>query len=265
MRRVYAVVVLAAALMIAGAAQAATVLVTGANRGIGLALATHYSEQGWTVIATARSPDGAPELAALAAKHKAVVVERLDVTDLAGIRALAARYQGRPIDVVINNAGVMGNTDHQQLGGFDRETFHTMLDVNTFGPLAVTEAFLENVRASDQKKVVTITSVESSMVRAPRAFGMLFYKISKAAVNMSMQELKAEPRGKGIVFAMIAPGFVETDLADELRASPLGRGRNIPQGIPPARSAAGIARVIDGLTLENAKVIYNYDGSTIPF
>jgi NAD(P)-dependent dehydrogenase (short-subunit alcohol dehydrogenase family) len=254
-----------AAFMLAGAAQAATVLITGANRGIGLGLATHYAEQGWTVIATTRSPDAAPELASLAAKHKGVVVERLDVTDLAGIKALAARYRNRPIDVLINNAGVMGNTDHQQLGGFDRDSFHAMLDVNTFGPLAVTEAFLENVRASDQKKVVTITSVESSMVRASRAFGMLFYKISKAGVNMSMQELKAEPRGQGVIFGMIAPGFVETDLAGELRASPLGRGRNIPQGIAPARSAAGIATVIGQLTLENAKVIYNYDGSTIPF
>ncbi len=192
-RNICASVAIAVTLLLANTASAATVLITGANRGIGLALAQHYAGQGWSVIATARLPKRAPELQQLAANSRTVAVEPLDVTDLEGVKALAARYRGKPIDVLINNAGVMGNTDHQEIGGFNRDSFHAILDVNTFGPLAVTEAFLDNVRTSDQKKVVTITSVESSMVRAPRALGMLFYKISKAGGNMAMQELKAQP------------------------------------------------------------------------
>lgn len=246
-------------------AMAETVLITGSDRGLGYEFAKQYAEKGWTVIATARAPNDSTELQALAKAHRNVRVEQLDVTDLPGIKALAARYKNAPIDILINNAGVLLNTEHQEIGGFNRETFVRVMDVNTFGALAVTEAFLDNVKVSGQKKVVSITSGASSVSRAPNSFGMLFYKISKAGLNMAMQELKAEPKAKGVVFGMVAPGFVETALAAELRSSSLGRGRQINQGITPTKSVGGMIEVIGRLDAETSKTMYNYDGSAIAF
>lgn len=107
-----------------GAAQAATVLITGSNRGLGLEFATQYAERSWDVIATARSPSDDEELKALAAKHKNVTIEKLDVTDMAEIDTLAAKYKGKPIDLLLDNAGVLGGGPEQSLGNFSQERFH---------------------------------------------------------------------------------------------------------------------------------------------
>jgi NAD(P)-dependent dehydrogenase (short-subunit alcohol dehydrogenase family) len=265
MKRLLNVVLAVGAAFYANSALAETVLITGSDRGIGFEFARQYADKGWTVIATTRSPDRAKELQALAKDHSNVVVERLDVTDLPGIKALAARYKDKPIGVLINNAGVLLNTDDQEIGGFNRDTFHQVIDVNTYGALAVTEAFLDNVKASGEKKVVSITSGAGSLTRAAGSFGMLFYKISKVSLNMAMQELKAEPKAKGVIFGMVAPGFVETPLATELRQSSLGRGRNIPQGITPAQSVSGMIQVISRLDPQNSRNVFDYNGSTLPY
>ena len=101
-------------------ADASTVLITGTNRGIGLELVKQYAEKGWTVIATARNPDAATDLKALAAKHKSITVEKLDVTDVKAIEALAAKHKGKPIDVLINNAGTLGDVQKQTAGTLDQ-------------------------------------------------------------------------------------------------------------------------------------------------
>ena len=107
-----------------GAAQAATVLITGSNRGLGLEFATQYAERSWDVIAIARSPSDDEELKALAAKHKNVTIEKLDVTDMAEIDTLAAKYKGKPIDLLLDNAGVLGGGPERSLGNFSQERFH---------------------------------------------------------------------------------------------------------------------------------------------
>ena len=143
-----------------------TVLITGGNRGLGLEFARQYAARGWTVIATARNPDEALELRELAIRD-GVTIERLDVLDREAIAALAARYEGKPIDLLINNAGIGGDPALQALGSFDYELFEEAMAVNVYGPLAVSEAFLANVAASRHKKIVAITSGWGVFAAAP--------------------------------------------------------------------------------------------------
>jgi len=127
-------VVLCAALAATfGTAHAATVLITGADRGLGLEFTRQYAARGDTVIATCRHPEDAAELQGLAAAKKTIVVERLDVTDEAGVRSLATKYHGKPIDVLVNNAGILGDRDGQSLGTYSLKVFHDVMDVNAQG------------------------------------------------------------------------------------------------------------------------------------
>ena len=147
---------------------APTVLITGANRGIGLELARQYADKGWNVIATSRHLPGDAALAALgevAARHPQVALEKLDVSDTASIRAVAEKYHGQPIDVVINNAAnveatfaadmAAANTPFEKL---DFDAARRDFDVNTLGAMRVTQAFLPNVEHSKQKKVISVSS-----------------------------------------------------------------------------------------------------------
>ena len=262
MRNVFISAVLAAGLLAAGAAHAATVLITGTNKGIGLEFTKQYAEKGWTVIATARRPDEAKDLKALAAKHKNIMVEKLDVVDLDSVKALATKYKGKPIDVLINNAAILGATKEEVVGAFNRETFRQIMDTNVYGTLAVTEALLENVKTSEQKKVVVITSQAGSISQAGFVGGILFYRMSKAAVNMAMQTLKADTKGHGIIFASVAPGLVDTEMEKQLQgALPI----EMPKPISPAESVAGMIKVIEGLNAQNSAKVFNYSGENIPF
>lgn len=247
----------AALTMVAGAANASTVLITGTNRGIGLELAKQYAELGWDVIATARNPDTASELKALAAKHAKLKVEKLDVTDVKAIEALAAKYKGTAVDVVINNAGTLGDVPKQTAGSLDQAEFLAIINANTFGALKVSEAFKPHLAASQMKKVFAMTSGLGSSELTARRGGFLAYRASKAALNVSFRALAADWRADGIMVGIIAPGMVETDL---LRASGF-RGK----GITTEESAAGMIKVIDGMTLENNGKALNYDGQPIPW
>jgi NAD(P)-dependent dehydrogenase (short-subunit alcohol dehydrogenase family) len=121
--------------------QQPTVLITGSNRGIGLAFARHYAGAGWNVIATARKPDEAAELQSLSVSHPQVAVVQLDVTDLARIAELGQELSGTPIDVLINNAAVLGDLPGQQYGSLDFDQFEWTMAVNVFGPMAMAEVF----------------------------------------------------------------------------------------------------------------------------
>ena len=134
-----------------------TVLVTGANRGIGLELARNYAERGWTVIATARKPDKADALNAIAAKHKKVTVEQMDLLDLDGIDALAARLKDIPIDVLLNNAAMLGEPNDQTLGNLDYALMKQVLNVNVVGTMKMVETFVPHVEKSEQKKIELVT------------------------------------------------------------------------------------------------------------
>lgn len=236
-------------------------LVTGANRGIGLALSTVLAEKGWRVIATCRDPEHADELKALSARHPAVTVDRLDVTDDAALDALAARYRGQPIDVLINNAGILGNPQAQQLGNFDQKTFEDVMRVNAFAPLRVAQAFLENVAASGQKKIVTLTSGAGSLAAVGQARDNYFYRMSKSASNMSMLLLQNEVRPRGVIVALVSPGPVDTQMNREWRhgAPPS------PSLLSPLQSATAVVTLIGQLTPERAAHALSHDGREIPW
>jgi len=236
-----------------------TVLITGSNRGIGLAFARHYAAAGWNVIATARSPDRADELQALAASNERVIVEQLDVTDYARIAALAAQYAGTPIDVLLNNAGVYGARAKQKWGALDPEEFHEVNAVNVLGPLKMAEAFADHVAASRQKKIVSITSGAGSVSPDRVAGGGVYYSISKAALNMAMRKTRAELQDRGIIVALIAPGLVYTDMLATNRPSLVPRART------PEESVAGVAAVIAGLDQSYDGRPRNYDGEVLPW
>jgi NAD(P)-dependent dehydrogenase (short-subunit alcohol dehydrogenase family) len=237
--------------------RAETVLITGSNRGIGLEFVKQYAARGWTVIATARTPETATELKEVAAKHPSVRVERLDVVDTAGLKTLAAKYAGTPIDVLINNAGVLGALDRQRLGSFDYDEFQTVMGVNTFGPLAVSDAFRAHVAAGRQKKIVGITS-GSGQISVPVGGGSYFYKASKIGLNMVFRALASDLARDGIIVSVIAPGAVNTDMRRAAVGAAIA-SRDLPVG----ESVGAMIKVIDGLSHADSGRALNYDGRVL--
>ncbi|MEZ5566068.1 MAG: SDR family oxidoreductase [Gammaproteobacteria bacterium] len=191
-------------------AHVSTVLVTGANKGMGLELVKEYAARGARVIATARNPPRATELNALAAANPRVTVDQLDVTNHLDISALASKYASTPIDILINNAGISGGMQNQMFGKLNYDEFEEVLRVNTIAPLRISEAFLPNVLASHDKRIVAISSSEGSigMVKSSRLY---FMRASKAALNMEMKNLAYQLKSKGVSVAIINPGMVDTD------------------------------------------------------
>lgn len=237
-----------------------TVLITGANRGIGYELARQYAERGWTVIATARKPKAAADLQALAAERENVRIEKLDVTSDRSVRALAARYKGVPIDLLINNAGILGDTTAQKYGTYDFDVYDDVADVNVKGPLRMVEVFMDNVAASRQKKIINISSAVGSIEMT--FGGQVFYRSSKAALNMAMRTLSKEvkrdpdPNRKALIFGMINPGIVDTGFA-----------KNVPVPMITAReSAEKTIAVIESYTVEKSGTFLDYNkGTKLPW
>jgi len=244
-----------------GAASAATVLVTGSDRGLGLEFTKQYAARGDTVIATCRHPEKAMELQTLAHDIRNVVVERLDVNDDDEVKALATKYHGRPIDVLVNNAGVLGEREDQTLGTLSRKAFHEVMDVNAFGPLAVSQAFRDNVIASHERKIVAVTSGLGSISRSggmPK--GPYYYRMSKAAVNMGLQALGADLKSQGVIVAVVSPGASDTQMFAAFTDD--YRGGRKPAANTAAQSVAGMIAVIDKLDAAHAtEGILNYDGT----
>ena len=239
---------------------AGTVLITGANRGLGLEFTRQYAAGGWKVIATARDPATATELRAVAAKSSAVTIDRLDVENRTAITALAAKYRGIPIDVVINNAGLLGEMKAQTAGALDYAQFEQVMAVNVFGALAVAEAFRDHVAAGRQKKIVSLTS-RSGIISQPGYRGPSFYRASKVALNMVMRVLADELRERGIIVALVSPPPTETDMLRQL----IGPENAARQAKPPD-VISGLIKVIDGLSMENSggPPIY-FDGTVLPW
>ena len=249
----FATIVLGVSLM-AAAQESPTVLVTGANRGIGLELARQYAERGWKVVATARDPAGAKALAGISATRPNLVVEALDVTDHAQIDALAAKYRGRSIDILINNAGISGGHENAKFGQMNYDTYYRVHAVNVIGPVKMAEAFLPSVAASQQKKIINITSAQGSI---GRTWGCCyFYRSSKASLNMMMRNIALELKPKGITVGLISPGFVKTGMTP---------GLNLPMMITPQESAAAVIGVIDGYDLSKTGTFIEHDGKEIPW
>jgi NAD(P)-dependent dehydrogenase (short-subunit alcohol dehydrogenase family) len=231
-----------------------TVLISGANRGIGLEFAHQYADRGWRVIATCRKPDAAEELKKIASHHPdLVVIEQLDVVDDDRIEELAEKYAETPIDLLLLNAGISGGTPAQTLGKMDYEVFEDVLMVNTVAPMMMSEAFLDHVKVSRDKKIVVVSSSEGSIAGAtqPRLY---FYRSSKAAVNMLMKNLALQVKRRGVSVAMVNPGMTDTDFMAGLPKKMLR---------PTEEAVTDMIRNIDGLTVETTGSFYQYDGTII--
>jgi NAD(P)-dependent dehydrogenase (short-subunit alcohol dehydrogenase family) len=243
----------------AGVAKASpVVLITGSNRGIGLALTKAYATAGWRVIATCRDPSRASELKELATGHPNIVVETLDVTSEPSITALVERYRGKPIDVLVNNAGTSGNYTGQVPGQFDEATFVEIMRVNAFAPLRISTAFLDNVSASEQRKIIAISSGRGSVSKPFLERRAYFYDMSKSALNLGMRKLQSDVAEKGVLIGILAPGIVDTELNNDLRNGVPA----IRKLISPEDSAAGLVALIANLSKENQQRFQNYNGET---
>ena len=242
---------------------APTVLITGANRGIGLELAKQYAAANWNVIATSRRPvddAGVAELRELAKKYPQVALERIDVTDSAMVRGVAQKYKDQPLDVLINNAAAVEATfqaDMEKVSiPYDKIDFDAArndFDVNTLGPMRMVQAFEPNVERSKQKKIVNVTSFIGSFGRTfPNALGMN-YGASKAALNMYSVKLSIAAKPKGVIVALVEPILV---------ASKPGVSQN-PMSKPVDMEVAKLVKVIEGLTMESSGKITNFSSGQL--
>lgn len=235
-----------------------TVLITGASRGLGFEMSRQYAADGWAVVATCRSPESATNLTALAADNPEIEVHALDVTDHAAIRALAEQLANRPVDVLLNNAGRLApedaphSRDASTLGSLDYAEFDAQFRVNVLGPLAMAEAFLPHVGASEQKKIIAISSRVGSMA-CNTSGGYYPYRVSKAGLNAAMTSLAIDVKARGIAVAVLHPGWVRTDMG--------GPGADV--GV--VESATGLRQCIAGLTLATTGCFLNYEGDEIPW
>lgn len=231
-----------------------TVFVTGANRGIGLGLVKAYLKKGYKVLATCRDAEHATDLKGLKGD---IEIHKLDVTDTGAVSREAAELADVPIDILINNAGVLGgpafNRDHpgQTFGTVDYGGLRFTLETNTIAPLIVTEAFTPNLEKGSEKKVITITSRMGSISEMEGEY--LAYRASKAAVNAIMKNISHPLKEKGIAVAVLHPGWVRTDMGSQ--AAPLSI----------EESVEGLVKVIDGLTLSETGCFKNHLGEAIPW
>ncbi len=235
-------------------AETPTVLITGASRGIGLEFTRQYAARGWQVLATCRTPGTATELQAIADTHPLVHIERLDVNDYSRIDALAAQYRDQSIDLLINNAGISGGFDNQVFGKIRYEYIDDVLRTNFISPLKMAEAFIDNVAASKQKKIISTSSRPSSI--ALTTGGQYIDRPSKAGLNMVMRTLAKDVADRGVTVGLVAPGLVDTDLTEALVGIPK---------ISTEESVAALIELIENFTFEMSGSLVQHTGETIPW
>jgi NAD(P)-dependent dehydrogenase (short-subunit alcohol dehydrogenase family) len=224
-----------------------TMIVTGASRGIGLEMCRVLATRGDRVIATARATT--PALAELASAHGVEVME-LEVTDAGSINALAKRLSGRPIDALINNAGVSSTA--KSISELTMEELQRVFAINASAPMLVAAALLPNLRLGARKVVMNISSQLASI--ANNKGGSTYpYRASKTALNQLTVCMANELRAEGFCCVCVHPGWVKTDMG----------GPNAP--LLPPESAGYLIRLLDGLTLAKSGSFLNYDGAAMPW
>lgn len=221
------------------------VLLTGANRGIGLEFARQLAARGDRVVATCRNPASASDLAALD-----VQVERLDVADGASVENIAALYADRRLDLLINNAGV--GVGHRPLGELDYEEMEAFYRTNAMGPLRLTETLLPALRRGESRIVVSLTSRVGS-IEDNTSGGSYAYRASKAALNAINKSLAIDLGDEGFTCVVLHPGWVQTDMGGG--SAPLAK----------EQSVAGMLKVVDGLAQDDSGGFFDYTGESLPW
>jgi len=233
-----------------------TILITGANQGLGLEFTRQYAADGWHIIACCRSPESAEALTDIANGDGEVTIEQLDVRDHAAIEALGKKYAGVPLDILLNNAGIIGpvpiadNIQRQHFGSMDYEVWRDVFETNTFAPVKLAEVFIENLAAGGQKKLVNISSNVSSI--AEMTIPAIAYASSKTALNRAMTIIAEQLKERGIIVAMFCPGYVKT------RMDAFGYAM-----VEIEQSISALRPLIASLTIEDTGSFRNFEGRTI--
>ena len=190
------------------------------------------------------------------------LVEKLDVLDHQQIEALAAKYDGQPIDVLLSNAGIMGGFENQIFGKLNYDLFDGIMGTNALGPLKLAEAFIDNVEASDQKKIMTVSSTAGSFEHPEiNMGGRAFYRASKSATNMIMHSLSKDLASREIIVGILSPPLTRND---EIRKAEEERGIKLP-AVDPEETVRGLIEVIETFSLEQSGSFINYKGEVEPW
>ncbi|WP_100637948.1 SDR family oxidoreductase [Marinobacter salexigens] len=217
------------------------VVITGANRGIGLELARHYAREGHEVVGVCRQ--SSDELASVAAQ----VIEGVDVTSEEGVETLKAGLAGKSISLLVNNAGLLQD---EQLGSIDFDSIRTQMEINAYAPLRVAEALVPLM--GQGSKIANITSRMGSIADNDSG-GRYGYRASKAALNAFGKSLAMDLKPRGIAVAQLHPGFVKTRMV------------NFGGLITPEESARGLVEQIARLNLENTGSFWHSNGEELPW
>jgi NAD(P)-dependent dehydrogenase (short-subunit alcohol dehydrogenase family) len=229
-----------------------TVLITGANRGLGLEFCRQYAEKGWDVIACCRDPAQAKELNELSQRYTSIQIEALDVAQFDEIDNLSTKLSDTRIDVLINNAGIYGDQSNHGFGQLDYQAWLNTLTINAQAPIKMAEAFLPKIKLGSKKLIVNISSLMGS-VSDNDSGGSILYRSSKAALNASMKSLSIDLRSQGVGVLIFHPGWVKTDMG----------GANAL--IDAKTSVGGMCAVIDNFTLVQSGAFIKYDGKPMPW
>ena len=228
-----------------------TMLVTGANRGIGFEFVQQYLAMGEQVVATYRNEEDSDQLISRCAEKSNLEIFKLDVASDSSREEFSQRLGDQAIDVFINNAGVYGPRD-SVFGKVDEADWLSVLRINALAPLFLTQLLIENFRRGELKKLLYITSKMGS-IEDNRGGGSYVYRSSKAALNAVVKSISVDLEPEKMAVAVLHPGWVRTDMGG-------------PNGLIDTKtSVAGMIQVIRNLNLESSGVFFNYDGNVIPW
>jgi len=257
-----------------------TILITGSNRGIGLEFVKQYSSRNWDVIATCRNTSQAEELIELSKNHDNLDLMNLDITNQESVQEVANKLDGKPIDILINNAAYLGAPDPQKFGQIDYSMFTESFEVNAIGPIRITETLIENVRKSNMKKIIFLGSGAGSITQIAPPVTLYSYRASKAALHLAVNNLYYELRPENIIVSLINPGMVDTrgfldlKLGDPIpehltKMVPVALIKMIQEGkipmITTLESVQNMMKYIDQLSINTKPLFVNCDGTPMPW
>lgn len=230
-----------------------TLLITGANRGIGLELCRQYLTQDWEVYATCRDPDNALALKELAshANNKNLHIHPLDVTNEQQMDALKTTLNGKPIDILLNNAGIYAK-EASRFGHSDNDAWQQTININLLAPMKMMEYFVDNIAASDKRLIANMSSKMGSMADN-RLGGSYAYRATKAALNAVTVSAAHDLKHRDICVIILHPGWVRTDMG----------GENAELSI--AQSGTKLRKIMTQTTMKDSASFFDIDGSIIPW
>ena len=228
-----------------------TILITGANRGIGLELTEQFAEDGWQVLACCRNPADAGQLQALIERGLDIELHALDVTDYEQMATLASQLDKRPIDILLSNAGIYGSKG-VGFGEVEAQEWRQVLEVNTIAPLMLVQAFVEQVAASQQKLVAVISSKVGSIADNSGGGGYV-YRSSKTAVNQVVKSLSIDLADREISVISLHPGWVQTEMG----------GPNAE--ISTHESVSGLKNILQSAGRAQSGQFIEFNGDRIPW